>query len=79
MPEKTRHYLDLPDGYRAELDIYHGPLEGLVTVEVEFPDETKRAAFQVPDWFGRDITQEHWAANAWLAGKSLADVEPLLS
>lgn len=75
---KLRYYLPLPDGLRAELDIYEGPLAGLMSVEVEFPDEASRQRFQPPEWFGRDITQEEWATNSYLAGKSLAEIEPHL-
>ena len=75
---KTRSYLPLPGGLRAELDVFHGPLEGLAMVEVEFPDEAARAAFVPPPWFGRDVSQESWSANSWLAGKSLADVKDKL-
>jgi len=72
---KTRHYFPLAGGLTAEIDVFHGPLEGLAMVEVEFKDETARAAFVPPPWFGRDVSQEDWSANSWLAGKSLADLK----
>jgi len=75
---KTRHYLPLPGGLKAEIDAFHGPLEGLLMVEVEFPDEASRAAFAPPDWFGRDVSQENWSANSWLAGRTMADVNKFL-
>lgn len=73
---KIRHYLALPGGFMAEVDVFHGALEGLAMVEVEFKDEKSRTAFQPPDWFGRDVSQEEWSTNSWLAGKTLADVKP---
>ena len=75
---KTRYYLPLPSGLKAEIDVFRGSLEGLVMVEVEFPDEASRRAFVPPSWFGRDVSQERWSANSWLAGKSLADVKKFL-
>lgn len=41
---------------KAELDVFHGLLEGLVFVEVEFPDLEAAAAFRAPDWFGCDVS-----------------------
>ena len=75
---KTRYVHPLPDGLAAEIDVYHGPLDGLVTVEVEFPDEKRRAAFAPPAWFGKDVSQERWAKNSDLAGKRLAEIAPFL-
>lgn len=75
---KTRHYLPLPGGLTAELDVFHGPLEGLTMVEVEFPDEKARAGFVPPAWFGRDVSQEIWSANSFLAGKTFADIRGYL-
>lgn len=75
---KTRYYLPLPTGLTAEIDVFHGALEGLVMVEVEFPDEASRRSFAPPPWFGRDVSQADWSANSWLAGKSLADVREFL-
>ncbi len=47
--EKTRWII--PHGqYRLELDQYHGPLEGLVTVECEFLTQEAMDAFALPDW-----------------------------
>lgn len=75
---KTRHYVPLDGGLTAEIDVFDGPLAGLTMVEVEFPDEQSRAAFVPPDWFGRDVSQEVWSVNSWLAGKTFADVSPNL-
>ena len=75
---KTRYFLNLPNNLVAEIDVFHGPLEGLAMVEVEFRDEARRHAFVPPTWFGRDVTQEEWSANAFLAGKSYEDLKPLL-
>ena len=40
---KTRYLVPLENGLTAEVDVYEGDLDGLVTGEVEFPDEADRA------------------------------------
>lgn len=64
--EKTRYRLDVGD-LVAELDVYEGDLDGLVTVEVEFPDDEALEAFEAPDWFGDDVTGHGGYGNASLA------------
>ena len=76
---KTRYYLPLDDGLTAEVDVFHGPLEGFVKVEVEFPDEAARAAFMPPVWFGRDVSKESWAKNSKLADTTFAELIPLIN
>jgi len=75
--DKTRYYYPI-DNLTAEIDIYHGKLEGLVTVEVEFPNEAIRESFIPPEWFGFDITQEKWSANSVLADLTYEEVVKLI-
>lgn len=63
---KTRYFYPLDD-LVAEVDVFSEKLKGFVMVEVEFPNEKRRKIFIPPEWFGRDITQEKWAANSFLA------------
>jgi CYTH domain-containing protein len=65
--EKTRHVLELSEGVSAEVDVYAGALEGLLTAEVEFPSEAASRSFSPPDWFGDDVTGEARYANQSLA------------
>lgn len=51
----------------AELDIYSNQLEGLSTVEVEFPSLEVATNFQAPEWFGIDITSNKSYKNKNLA------------
>lgn len=51
----------------AELDVYAGALDGLLTVEVEFASEADAAGFVAPDWFGRELTGDKAWSNAALA------------
>ncbi len=76
---KTRYYLPLDDGLIAELDVFHGPLEGFMKVEVEFPNDASREAFVPPAWFGRNVSHEPWAKNSRLAEMSLEELSPLLT
>jgi len=78
MLEKTRHYITLDGGLTAELDVFEGALEGLSFVEVEFNSQEQMDSFVPPDWFGKDITQEDFSANAWLAGKTFEDVKQFI-
>ena len=64
--EKDRHRVDLGDGLTAEVDRYVD--RSLVVVEVEF-DDRDPAAWQPPDWFGREVTGDHRYANATLAAE----------
>jgi adenylate cyclase len=63
---KTRHWI--PAGDRTiELDVYDGPLEGLLTAEVEFPSERDSHAFDPPPWFGEEVTDDDRYKNEALA------------
>ena len=64
---KTRHHVALADGTGVDLDRYHGTLEGLVTVEVEFPDVASAECFAPPAWFGTEVTGRTEWSNATLA------------
>lgn len=75
---KTRYYYPLSNNLTAEVDVYHGPLEGLATVEVEFASEEVRSVFEKPDWFGQDVTQADWAANSELCNLTYDEVKELI-
>jgi CYTH domain-containing protein len=64
--EKTRHVVPAGE-LRIEVDVYDGALAGLVTAEVEFPSEAGSAAFEPPDWFGAEVTEEPRYKNRALA------------
>lgn len=59
-----------------EIDVFRGELEGFVLVEVEFAGQTERDAFKPPAFCSHEVTQENFIAGAYLAGKSLADIQP---
>lgn len=64
--DKTRHEIEV-DGHTAELDVYAGPLEGLLVVEVEFASRSEAEAFVPPAWFGEEVTGDDRWSNAALA------------
>lgn len=53
---KTRYKVPLENGLTAEIDIYYGALEGLITTEVEFSTVEEAEGFLPPKWFGKDVT-----------------------
>lgn len=53
--EKTRIVVPIKDNLKAEIDIYYGYLEGLLTLEVEFENSKKADEFIKPDWFGEEL------------------------
>ena len=67
MITKTRYLVPLEDGHTGELDIFHGALEGLYFIEVEFRDEEDVKAFCPPDWFGEDVSMDIRYTNSFLA------------
>lgn len=58
----------IPHGeLEIELDVYAGELDGLLTAEVEFPDEETAVAFEAPEWFGEEVTGNTSYLNETLA------------
>lgn len=55
---KSRYIIPLQNNLIAELDIFHGLLEGLRMVEVEFPDEEAADSFIPPEWFGTELSSD---------------------
>lgn len=55
---KTRYEIPEKNRLTIELDIFHGPFEGLFLAEVEFPDEETAISYQPPIWFGKEVTNE---------------------
>jgi adenylate cyclase len=65
--EKRRYDLPTGDGLTIEVDVYAGALAGLVVAEVEFPDDRAADAFEPPQWFGREVTEDPRFKNQRLA------------
>ncbi len=67
MVYKTRYLIPLRDNLTAELDIFEGLLQGLVIVEVEFPDLETADTFRPPTWFGKDLSGDKRFTNYHLS------------
>lgn len=65
--EKTRYRIPLAGDLTAELDVFHGHHQGLVTVEVEFATLADAEAFAPPAWFGEDVSKDPTYKNNNLA------------
>lgn len=64
---KTRYLIPLEHKLRAEVDIFHGYLQGLVFAEVEFSSEEEAKHFQPPDWFLEDVSLDDRYTNQYLS------------
>jgi adenylate cyclase len=70
---KTRYYY--PVGrHKAEINIFKGALEGLITIEFEFTSATEMKNFTAPSFCGTNITQEKFISGGMLAGKKIVDI-----
>ena len=64
---KKRYWVPVEGGLTAEVDIYEGELEGLMTTEVEFPSLEDAENFTAPEWFGKDVSEERAYKNTSLS------------
>lgn len=55
---KTRHSLGRIDGADVFVDVFEGPLSGLVMAEAEFPDVESMARYPTPDFALREVTDD---------------------
>lgn len=62
--QKTRYFVPIENNLTAEVDIYHGSLQGLITVEVEFESINTAEAFIPPLWFGIDVSSDFRYTNS---------------
>lgn len=52
---KARIVIPIENNLNVEMDIYKDYLEGLITAEIEFPDEDLANTFEKPEWLGEEI------------------------
>lgn len=64
---KRRYVIPLENGLSAELDLFDGSFQGMVLVEVEFPDEAASRAFTPPSWFAEEVTYRKEYHNSYLS------------
>ena len=64
----TKNRYLIPYGeHTIELDVFKGAHEGLIIAEVEFETKEKALAFQAPDWFAEDVTEDPSFTNSYLS------------
>ncbi len=64
---KRRYKIPLENNLVAELDIFENSFKGLVILEVEFSSIEDANAFEAPEWFGEDVTNNPIYANSYLS------------
>lgn len=52
---KTRIDIPIEKELKVEVDIYYDYLEGLLTAEIEFPNEEMAKTFNKPTWLGEEL------------------------
>jgi adenylate cyclase len=55
------------DELTIEVDVFEGPLAGIIVGEVEFDSTEASQAFEPPDWLGDEVTGDPRYANESLA------------
>lgn len=63
---KKRYLIPL-DPYTVELDVFDPPFAPLVLAEVEFPTKEEANDFYVPEWFGKDVTDDERYYNSFMS------------
>ncbi|HKT85274.1 MAG TPA: CYTH domain-containing protein [Novosphingobium sp.] len=63
--DKTRYLVPAANGRTWEVDVFAGAHEGLVLAEIELGSADE--AVELPDWIGREVTDDARYANAALA------------
>jgi CYTH domain-containing protein/CHAD domain-containing protein len=70
---KVRHFVPLRENLRAEVDVYAGALDGLLTAEIEFESTEQADRFSPPPWLGAELTGDERYANQSLATRGLPE------
>ena len=71
---KTRYLIPDDQGYTIEFDVFHDCFQGLLLAEVEFPSEEAATAYQPPEWFTCEVTQESAFHNSSLSNANPKDI-----
>ena len=64
---QKHRYLIPYHGFTWEVDVFHGDNEGLIVAEIELSAEDE--AFDLPDWIGKEVTEDQRYYNASLVKK----------
>ena len=71
---KIRYYYN-HNGRQAEIDVFQGPLKGLILADFEFNSKEEKDSFEMPDFCLKEVTQELFIAGGMICGKSYEDIE----
>ncbi len=74
---KMRYFYLLPQGLTAEVDVYKDNLKGLDVVEVEFPSVKVCEKFEIPAWFGKEVTDSKGIYPPFIANLSIDEVHKI--
>jgi CYTH domain-containing protein len=69
--KKLRHTLQPRPGVLTVVDEFQGELEGLILAEAEFETQELLAAFPIPDFALREVTDDPRFGGGWLAKNGL--------
>ena len=69
---KTRYYMEV-EWLTFEADEYHGNLDWLYTIEVEFSSAEEAESFVPPAWFGEEVTEDDDFSNGSLSSQWLTE------
>jgi CYTH domain-containing protein len=73
---KVRHHLADTDGAAAlSVDVFEGPLQGLIMAEAEFDDMDALEAFATPDFAIREVTEDRRYSGGELVINGLPDAD----
>ena len=72
--KKIRYLYPLTNGPITEVDIYKDNLEGLTVVEVEFPSISAYKDFNIPNWFGKEVTDSKGIYPPYIANLQIDEV-----
>jgi len=73
--DKVRYIVPV-QGFDFEVDVFEGPLAGLVTAEIELSAET--VVPPLPEWLGAEVTHDLRYANSQLAKTRALPFPPVL-
>ncbi len=74
---KRRYYVPY-QWLTLEIDVFIWQLDGLILMDVEFPDSKTMESFPIPDFCLADITQNSFFAWGMLCGKTFSSLSSLL-
>lgn len=75
---KVRYFIPEKDGLTIELDCFLGAFHGFVMAEVEFESVTQANAYEMPEWFLKDVTYDSNCHNSTLSQMSKQQVSQFL-